>query len=212
MPEPGWEPDPAWGPMPHGWPLWVEDQSTGWPQPSNFPQSSSAPPRRKASWPRRHPAIVAAGAIVALFVALEAAFGGSSTPTATTSPPEGIAAVPTAEPAAAPKPAPVAAAAAAPRGVTVSGEHANDLRIVSFKAKRNGVGWFAPVLRIKNTSGDSLSFVSVKVTALKGEDVAATASGIIESIDAGQTITYEPLSGDDFTLRAGLSYDVEIGG
>lgn len=108
-----------------------------------------------------------------------------------------------AKPAIAPKP---------PGGVTVSGEKAKALTIVSFKGRKDALGQFAPVLRIKNVSGDDLSFVSVKVTALKGEDVVATADGIIESISAGQTVTYEPISGDDFGSGKGIRYDIEIGG
>ncbi len=74
-------------------------------------------------------------------------------------------------------PAARTAAPAAPpaRGVSVTGADAANYRVASFKAQADALGEFAPVLRIKNVTGDRQTFVSVKVTALKGAAVVAVA-------------------------------------
>lgn len=103
---------------------------------------------------------------------------------------------------------------AAPKGVVASGDASDVIRIRSFKAKRDYFGSFAPVLRLENTgvAGEDFEYIGVKVTALRGEDVIATADGIIETIAGGQTITHEPLSADDFPKStAGITYEVELG-
>lgn len=104
------------------------------------------------------------------------------------------------------------ASAGGVKGVTVTGDDADKLRVVSLKADRDAFGEFKPRMRIKNVSSDDLTFVSVKITALKGEEIIASADGIIESISAGQTVTFEPLSSDNFKQTPGLRYDIEIGG
>lgn len=103
---------------------------------------------------------------------------------------------------------------AAPKGVVVSGDASDVLRVRSFKAKRDGLGEFAPVLRLENVGGpgEDFEYIGVKVTALRGEDVIATADGFVESIAGGQTITHEPISTDDFPRSAaGITYEVELG-
>lgn len=99
----------------------------------------------------------------------------------------------------------------APKGVTVSGDYAETLQVRSLKATRSAIDLMDADLRVKNISDDDVSFVSIKLTALRGEEVIATADGIIESIDAGQTITTSLLSGDDFpSNRKGITYELEM--
>ena len=139
--------------------------------------------------------------ILGLFVGIGiGAASGDAVTTATAEPAQAAGGAPTARPK----------SATTSPGIDVSGDHAADLRVISFKARRDALGDFAPVLRIHNTSGDDLSYISVKVTVLKGEDVVATADGIIETIDAGQTITHEPLSGDKFRTGTRYHYAIEL--
>lgn len=99
----------------------------------------------------------------------------------------------------------------APKGVAVSGDYAEILVIRSFKPTRDVFGWLQVDLRVKNPSDEDLEYLSIKVVALRGEDVIATADGLIESIDAGQTITTRVSGADDFPRnRKGITYEIEI--
>lgn len=105
-----------------------------------------------------------------------------------------------------------AAKPAAPNGVTVSGDYAGSVTIRSFRAKRDALDSFSVALRLQNTGGDDIEWMSVKVTALRGEEIVATGDGLVESIAAGQTITTETISTDDFPASAkGITYEVELG-
>lgn len=108
-------------------------------------------------------------------------------------------------------PAP-AAKPAAPKGVTVSGDYAGSVTIRSFRAKRDALDSFSVALRLQNTGSEDIEWMAVKVTALRGEEIVATGDGLVESIAAGQTITTETLSTDDFPASAkGITYEVELG-
>jgi hypothetical protein len=115
-------------------------------------------------------------------------------------------------------PSPTTAAApaakiAAPEGVSVSGDNADVIRIRTFKPGRDALGWFAPVMRLQNVGAEDVTFMEVKVTALRGEQIVATADGVVESISRGQTITTEPVSTGSFpTTTRGITYEVELGG
>lgn len=96
--------------------------------------------------------------------------------------------------------------------VVVSGDYAEQVRIRSFKPTRDGLGMFAVKLRLEHIAGDDIDFMGVKVVALRGEEIVATADGFVESLAEGQTITTEPFSGDAFPRsQAGLSYEIEVG-
>lgn len=99
----------------------------------------------------------------------------------------------------------------APAGVKVSGSYATVLQVKSFKPRRDELGAFTPTVRLKNLSKESGKYISLKVVALRGEDVVATADGVIESIDPGQTVTTEPFTGDDFPKNTdGITYEIEL--
>lgn len=96
-------------------------------------------------------------------------------------------------------------------GVAVTGPYAAAVEIRSFKATRDALDSFAATIRMRNVTGDPIEFMSVKVTALRGEEVVATADGIVETLDAGQTITHSPVSADTFPTNArGITYEIEL--
>jgi hypothetical protein len=94
------------------------------------------------------------------------------------------------------------------KGVTLTGS-ATELHLTSFKA-RTIAELFSPVVRVHNDSTRDLELVIVKVTALDGGDPIATANGVITRIKAGQTITVEPMSSDEWAKRSELTYDVQL--
>jgi hypothetical protein len=99
----------------------------------------------------------------------------------------------------------------APKGVTVSGDYSQSLQVRSFKPGRDAFDWFEVDLRVKNLTDEDFSGVLIKVVALRGEEVIATANGLIMSIDAGQTITTNVSGGDDFPAsRKGITYELEM--
>jgi len=101
--------------------------------------------------------------------------------------------------------------AAPPKGVSVSGPYADAVVIRSFSAKRDALDDFGVKLRLQNVTDDPIEFMSVKVTALRGETIVATADGLVETLAAGQTVTHEPISADDFpSNRAGITYEIEL--
>lgn len=94
------------------------------------------------------------------------------------------------------------------KGVTLTGS-ATELHLTSFKA-RTIAELFSPVVHVHNDSTRDLELVIVKVTALDDGDPIATANGVITRIKAGQTITVEPMSSDEWAKRSGLTYDVQL--
>jgi hypothetical protein len=99
----------------------------------------------------------------------------------------------------------------APKGVTVSGDYAEFLQVKSFKPIRNVFGWMDVDLRVKNLATEDIEYVSIKIVALRGDTVIATADGIIETINSDQTVTTSVTGTDDFPKnRKGITYELEM--
>lgn len=181
-------------------------------QPGHDQQQYRGPyqPQRPARQRRRWPLATGTGLAGLVLGGIIGAAGAGSDPAPATL----TGAQPATSSAAAAKPKPAASspavkpASALPAGVDVSGT--TDLQVISFKARIDGIGSFAPVLRVRNTTREALQFAGVKVTALDGGDVVATADALIESIGPGQTVTVEPVSADPLKSTKGLAYAVEL--
>jgi hypothetical protein len=94
------------------------------------------------------------------------------------------------------------------RGVVLSGS-AGTVHLVAFRA-RTITENFSPIVRVHNDDQEAALGLAVKVTVLDGGDPIATANGVIERLEPGQTVTVEPLSSDEWTERDRYTYDVQI--
>jgi hypothetical protein len=98
-----------------------------------------------------------------------------------------------------------------PEGVTVSGDYSNVIWIRSLKVERNVLDIMEVDLRIQNFSTEDIQNMSIKMVALKGEKIIATADGFVESINSNQRVTTSMFSADDFPKnQTGITYEIEF--
>lgn len=107
-----------------------------------------------------------------------------------------------------PEPSETASTLKAPSGVVVSGRRAGVLQVMSFTVRSGQFEQFSPVLRIRNTGDKAVDWVTVTVTALKGESVKAVGVGYIEGLDSGDTTTVQVWS--DETVPQDTRFTVEM--
>lgn len=199
VPPSGWQPDPVWGPAPDGWQFWqtAVTPDGGQPQVGGYP-ASPAP----GSWISRNKAATGVVAVAALlFAALAASPDGdppqrsaddrqataTQTSLATPAPNAGTARSTVPEPPVAPAgPVTEASGELSDGGISVL-----EARIV------NELGDFEVTLRVRNTNDRKLS-AYLDLTILKGGRLVATAKGLALDMEAGEVVTEDMTSTDEF--------------
>lgn len=95
--------------------------------------------------------------------------------------------------------------------ITVSGSLADSVQIKSFHPKNETYIGFAADVRLHNPNENDIEFLDIKVTALRGNEIIATADGFMDELISGQTSTTQAIGTDKLPHNTkGIRYEVEI--